>query len=84
MMNIYAKTHKFAQLTNNQYITYNNKKYRTLKRLIISYLAVKIGKIEHSSKKSYCFTFLLRETSYRKYLYIIIDKIYREISCCMS
>ena len=50
-VNLRKNSQQSAQLTNNQYITYNNKKYRTLKRLIISYLASKIGKMEHSSKK---------------------------------
>ena len=50
-VNLRKNSQQSAQLTNNQYITYNNKKYRTLKRLIISYLASKIGKTEHLSKK---------------------------------
>ena len=50
-VNLRKNSQQSAQLTNNQYITYNNKKYRTLKRLIITYLASKIGKTEHLSKK---------------------------------
>ena len=58
-VNLRKNSQQSAQLTNNQYITYNNKKYRTLKRLIISYLASKIGKTEHSSKKSALLPILL-------------------------